>query len=319
MSRRIAIGIHEIGRVMAGEQRFFLRPRSSFFSRVQEGEKLWIAEPFHLEKRYDGYAPTVARDLGAVPAFAADNAFNQRGLATTHGQRHAARSLCREWHRAHIVITSRSEILIQDLTDEDVAELGFSTRASFNAHWDKEAQLVGIVRFKVQHNPRVIRFGFRLVREPIRFPVKPPAKKRGRPCGPSRPVKAAQPAAKPVDVVAVEAPIVAPAPEPVAPLPPKPAWRPESGPRIRAAPVREATTPQAPLGEIFSTQKGDAAFLDALKRERPHGHAEPGTITSRPVRIRAMPTTMSPTGACPTCGTRFAFGCEHYPLQETAA
>lgn len=91
MSRRIAIGIHEIGRVMAGEQRFFLRPHSSFFSRVKEGEKLWIAEPFHLEKRYDGYAPTVARDLGAVPAFAADNTFDQRALATTHGRRHAAR------------------------------------------------------------------------------------------------------------------------------------------------------------------------------------------------------------------------------------
>lgn len=303
MSRRIAIGIHEIGRVMAGEQRFFLRPHSSFFSRVQEGEKLWIAEPFHLEKRYDGYAPTVARDLGAVPAFAADNTFNQRALATTHGRRHAARSLCREWHRAHIVITSRSEILIQDLTDEDVAELGFSTRASFNAHWDKEAQLVGIVRFKVQHNPRVIRFGFRLEREPIRFAAKLPAKKRGRPCGPSRPVKAA-----PVVAVAPEPPIVAHAPRPVAP-PPLP------------APVTPAARPigrQAPLGEIFSTGKGDAAFLGALRRERPHAHAEPGTITSRPVRIRTMPTTMSPTGACPTCGTRFAFGCEHYPIIEAA-
>lgn len=316
MSRRIAIGIHEIGRVMAGEQRFFLRPHSSFFSRVQEGEKLWIAEPFHLEKRFDGYAPTVARDLGAVPAFAAENTFNQRDLATTHGQRHPARSLCREWHRAHIVITSRTEIAIQDLTDEDVAELGFSTRASFAAYWDKEAQLVGIVRFKVQHNPRVIRFGFKLVSQPIRFPAKPPAKKREpKPL----PQKSTPPAVRPVDVVAVEAPNVAPATEPAASLPPKPAWKPEPGPRIRPAPVREATTAQTPLGEIFSTQKGDAAFLDALKRERLHAHAEPGTITSRPVRIRAMPTTMSPTGACPTCGTRFAFGCEHYPLTAEAA
>lgn len=309
MSRRIAIGIHEIGRVMAGEQRFFLRPHSSFFSRVQEGEKLWIAEPFHLEKRYDGYAPTVARDLGAVPAFAADNAFNQRDLATTHGQRHAARSLCREWHRAHIVITSRTEILIQDLTNEDVAELGFSTRASFNAHWDKEAQLVGIVRFKVQHNPPVIRFGFRLVREPIRFAAKPPAKKSG-----PKPLtqKSTAPAATPADVVAAEAPIVALPPEPVAPA---------AAPAPTPAPAPAAAWPmgqQAPLGEIFSTQKGDAAFLDALKRERPHAHAEPGTITSRPVRIRTMPAVMSPTGACPTCGTRFAFGCEHYPLIEAA-
>lgn len=305
MSRRIAIGIHEISRVMAGEQRFFLRPRSSFFSRVQEGEKLWIAEPFHLEKRFDGYAPTVARDLGAVPAFAADNTFNQRELSATHGQRHAARSLCREWHRAHIIITSRTEILIQDLTDEDVAELGFSTRASFNAHWDKEAQLVGIVRFKVQHNPQVIRFGFRLVPRPISCPAKPQAKKRGPKLLTQ---KSTQPAAKPADVVAAKAPIVASAPASVAPPP-------------VSAPAPAAARPigqQAPLGEIFSTQKGDAAFLDALKRERPHAHAEPGTITSRPVRIRTMPITISPTGACPTCGTRFAFGCEHYPIIEAA-
>jgi hypothetical protein len=306
MSRRVAIGVHEIGRVLAGEQRFFLRPNSSFFCRVKEGDSLWIAEPFHLEKRFDRYAPTVARDLGAVPAFAADNTFNHRDLAKTHGQRHPARSLCREWHRAHIVITSRDEIPIEDLTDEDVAELGFSTRASFAAHWDKEAQLVGVVRYKVQHNPRVLRFGFRLVREPIAFAAKPAPKKRE-----PKPLtqKSTSPAAKPAVVVAAEAPIVAPAPTPVAP-PPR---APTPAPAV-ARPIGQ----QAPLGEIFSTEKGDAAFLAALKRERARGHMADAVIPRFPVRLRTIPAVMSPTGACPICGARFAVGCEHYPVTEAA-
>lgn len=305
MSRRVAIGIHEISRVMGGEQTIFLRPLSSFFSRVETGERMWIAEPFHLEHRFDGLAPTVARDRGAMPAFAADNAFNPQQLARTHGQRHPARSLCREWHRAHVVITSRTELLIQDLDDADIAQLGFRTRTAFAAHWDKEAALVGLVRFKVHHNPRVLRFGFTLVRKPIAFAPRPEPKKRGRPPGPSRPVKAAPPAV----AVAPASRIVAPAPRPVAPPPaPVPA-------AANARPIGQ----QAPAAEIFSTERGDAAFLAALKRERPHAHAQPGTITSGPVRIRTMPAVMSPTGACPTCGTRFAFGCQHYPLTPEAA
>lgn len=313
MSRRVAIGVHEIGRVMAGEQRFFLRPCSSFFNRVQEGEKLWIAEPFYLEKRFDGVAPTVARDLGAVPAFAADNTFNQRDLAATHGQRHAARSLCREWHRAHIVITSRTEILIQDLTDDDVAELGFSTRASFNAHWDKEAQLVGVVRFKVEHNPRVIRFGFQLVRKPLAFAAKPPANRRG-PKVLTR--KSTPPAPAPAAVVAPEPVIVAPPPRPVAPpaLP-----RPIVEPAPAAHPERAKAGPQTPLGEIFSTEKGDAAFLHALKRERPGMHAD---FVHAPVRRRApmdrFVQALPANGSCPTCGTRLAYGCAHHPIAEAA-
>jgi hypothetical protein len=302
VSRRVAIGVHEITRVLAGEQTLFLRPDSSFFTRVKEGDRLWIAEPFYLEKRFDGIAPTVARDLGAVPAFAADNVYNAQQLSRTHGQRHPARSLCRDWHRAHIVITSRTELRLQDLGDEDIAQLGFANRSAFAAHWDKEAQLVGIVRYKLQHNPRVLRFGFRLVNEPIAFPAKPPAKKRG-----PKPLtqKSTPPAPVAAVAVAPPPPIVAPPPPPVAPLTPPP-----------VTPAARPIGQQAPLGEIFSTGKGDAAFLAALKRERASGHTDYAAPVRAPVRIRTMPAMRSPTGSCPTCGTRFAHGCKHYPLTE---
>lgn len=68
-------------------------------------------------------------------------------------------------------------------------------------------------------------------------------------------------------------------------------------------------------GEVFTTGKGDKAFLAALKRERPVGHrAEPAA----PAQIHRRPT-MAPlpaaTGTCPRCGTRIAYGCEHYPAE----
>lgn len=309
--RRIAIGIHEITRVHAGEQMIFLRPVSSFFTRVREGEKLWLAEPFFLEKRFDGLAPTVARDLGAVPAFAADHVYNARAIAQTHGKRQPARSLCREWHRAHLVITGRSELRLQDLPKEDVTQLGFSTREAFARHWDTEAQLAGIVSFKVRNNPRVYRFAFELVREPAVFAAKPPPQKRGRKPGPSRPVKVAPPpphppapAPLPRPVVAAAPSIVAPIPRPVAPPPPSP----------------PSTGPKYPLGEVFSTSKGDKGFVAALKRERPRMHADQVDAAVRPrTKPDRIAQPLPSNGTCPRCGSRLAFGCEHHPRQEDAA
>ena len=321
MTRRIAIGIHEIGRVMAGEQSIFLRPLRSSFERVQEGELLWIAEPFYLERAFDGLAPSAARDRGAKPAYAADNVFDAGALARTHGQRQPARSLCREWHRAHMVITSRSDLRLQDLQDEDIAQLGFSTRGAFAAHWDKEAALVGVVAFKFQANPRILRFAFDLVREPIVFAPKPEPRKRGRPA--RKPERLTQKSTPPpaAPAVAPQPVIVAPQPPPVAPRPPiAPEPRPIAvSPRLAPSPP-ELVTQQAPLGEIFTTAKGDKGFLAALRRERPRMHADFLEVPARsrtPAYVIAQP--LPTNGACPTCGSRLAFGCAHHPLQEDAA
>jgi hypothetical protein len=308
MTRRVAIGVHEITRVLAGEQTIFLRPHSNFFTRVAEGDRLWIAEPFYLEKRFDGLAPSVARKRGAVPAFAADNVYNAPALARTHGQRQPARSLCREWHRAHLVITSRTELLLQDLADDDIAQFGFRTRSAFAAHWDQQAALAGVVRFKVASNPRVLRFGFDLVREPIAFAPRPEPKQ------PSHKPRAALPPVPAAPAVVARQPTVLAVP--VAPPPPPP-----------APPATAPITPMIghlksgatfPVKAAADRARGDKAFLAQLLRERPSGHAAAASGPTVP-RRQAMPQVLSANGTCPTCGTRLAFGCEHHPASSGAA
>lgn len=74
-------------------------------------------------------------------------------------------------------------------------------------------------------------------------------------------------------------------------------------------------------GEVFTTEKGDAAFLAALKRERPGMHADfVHTPARRRTPMDAIARALPANGTCPTCGTRLAFGCAHHPLtQENAA
>lgn len=72
-------------------------------------------------------------------------------------------------------------------------------------------------------------------------------------------------------------------------------------------------------GEVFTTAKGDPAFLAALKRERPRMHAD---FARAPARRRTALDRIAPplaaNGACPTCGTRLAFGCAHHPRTGVA-
>lgn len=73
-------------------------------------------------------------------------------------------------------------------------------------------------------------------------------------------------------------------------------------------------------GEVFTTAKGDAAFLAALKRERPRMHAD---FVHAPARRRTpLDRVVQPlpaNGTCPTCGTRLAFGCAHHPMTGGAS
>jgi hypothetical protein len=161
---RIAIGQHEITRVLSGRQRFFLRRDGGAFRKVQPGDALWLAEPFHLEERFGERAPTAVRDLGGKPAFAADNL---GGPPPGFGKRHPARSLCREWHRCHVVIESRAAVRLQQLPDADLIALGFSSPADFAVHWDRESSLTGGRGSRYLDNPEVLRFGFALHRTPL--------------------------------------------------------------------------------------------------------------------------------------------------------
>lgn len=161
---RIAIGTHEIARVLSGCQRFFLRRDRGAFARVQPGHRLWLAEPFHLEERFGDRAPTSVRDLGGTPAFAADH---PHGPPPGYGKRHPARALCRQWHRFHVVIESREALRLQQLPDADLIALGFSSAREFAIHWDRESALTGGRGFQWLDNPEVLRFGFALAPVPL--------------------------------------------------------------------------------------------------------------------------------------------------------
>lgn len=66
-------------------------------------------------------------------------------------------------------------------------------------------------------------------------------------------------------------------------------------------------------GETFTTAKGDAAFLAALKRERRAMHADFAHAPARNrTRTDAIARPLPANGTCPTCGTRLAYGCAHH-------
>lgn len=167
MVSRIAFGIGEIARVLAGEQTLFLRPARGIFRVVHEGARLWLAEPFHLERRFDLFAPTAALAAGALPAFAADWLHDPLTLARTHGVRRPARCLCRAWHRAHLVITARHELRLHALGPRAVTGLGFGSTMALARHWDREIQGFGARSMRWEDNPSVLLFGFTLVRSPL--------------------------------------------------------------------------------------------------------------------------------------------------------
>lgn len=295
---RIAIGHSEIGRVMAGEQTLFIRPAAGAFRKIEAGAQLWLAEPFHLPHAFAHLAPTAARDRGAEPAFAADWLLDPAHIARTHGPRQPARSLCKEWHRAHLIVRERTELRLHDLGPEELAGLGFRSPAAFAGHWNLEMGLFSSRGHKWQDNPRALLFRFELVRRPLRAPSPPT----------SRPAKVA-----PAPVI-VAAP---PPPSPPVPTPPPVQRRePRAAGRSPSIPVHEQP---AIAGTAFSTAKGDKAFLAALKQEQPACHTSAAPIRSAPARHQTVIAPLPANGTCPRCGTRLAFGCEHYPAIEQEA
>lgn len=170
---RIAFSIHEIARVLAGDQTLFIRPARYSAAKIAVGDRLWVAEPFHLDPRFDSYAPTVALGMGAEVAYAADHVMPLTGNGVTHGKRHPARSMCRDWHRAHVIVRGRTELRLQDLTSSDLANLGHATRESFAEAWNKQIS-EWRKTMKWADNPAVIRFAFELVRAPLPAEDLPP-------------------------------------------------------------------------------------------------------------------------------------------------
>lgn len=169
---RLAINAHEIGCVLDGRQTFVLRPALSSFYHVALNDALWLAEPFYLPERFDRLAPTAARDRGAQPVFAADYPdAPPRG----YGKRHPARSLCRDWHRFHAVITGRALVAVTEVDAADLHALGFESRIAFEDYWRVQTGLTGFVTGA--DHVQVLRLGLEIVRRPLpdhaQQPVRP--------------------------------------------------------------------------------------------------------------------------------------------------
>jgi hypothetical protein len=329
---RIAFGAREIGAVLDDRQTFFLRPARSSFRRLQPGDQLWLAEPFYLEARFNDRSPTAARDLGGKPAFAADHGLAPPG----YGQRHPARSLCRDWHRFHLRILSAVPMRLQDITDRDLAAMGFGSRVRFAEHWDLESSMSGSRCQHWRDNPEVLRFGFELIRSPLPAEAKAPTalgeKKGANRQLPPRDAVRLGPAPNLVDgaqefarrfeqprrlSATAKNPISLPARQVrrVVAAPPAPA------PALNATeetPVPAFSSPLLP-DPSFTTAQGDKGFLAALKRERPAGHDAAIKAPAQLRRRQAMAPTIALTGTCPRCGTRLAYGCEHYPAAPLEA
>lgn len=299
---RISIGNREIGAVLAQRQAFFLRLAAGAFDRVHPGHRLWLAEPFYLEERFACRAPSVALADGARPRFFADHPEPPPG----YGPRLPARFLCRPWHRHHLLITSRTAMRLHEISAPDLAAMGFACLEEFAAHWDRENAMFATRGFRWRDNPKVLRFGFKLLRRQV-----PEGAARPDLTGISQPLyrrAVAPPAPRPIAAEAPPSPPPAPAPPPAPPVAPPVAGRPSP----------PSTGPSRPMEDSFTTARGDKAFLAALVRERPGGHASAPT-RSAALRQSAIPVAVSATGTCPRCGSRLAFGCEHYPAHHPEA
>ena len=129
--QRIALLEHQLRAVRAIPVAELRRPHAAKIAVLQPGDLLWIAEPFHLPRRFDAIAPTQALKLGAKPTFVSDAT-----LAPEIGRRRFARELPRVWHRQHLVVQSVRTECLHDIDDAAIAAAGFLTREGFARAWD---------------------------------------------------------------------------------------------------------------------------------------------------------------------------------------
>jgi hypothetical protein len=126
---RISILEGQLRRLRSGEIAQFRRPGALMAAR-QPGDRLWIAEPFHLESRYDDVAPLQALKLGSERLwFAVDP------HPAEVGRRRTARELPKERHRSHLIVHAVRAGRLQDANEEDLRAEGFASRVAFADAW----------------------------------------------------------------------------------------------------------------------------------------------------------------------------------------
>ncbi len=152
----------QINRVMDGHLATLRRP-AGLLSRCIVGDRLWVREPFHFDRRYDQSAPTLAIAEGAFIHFAADL---ERGDISALGQRRFARTLPKASHRQHLVVTAVRTERLQDISAAEIAAEGYANERTYASAWDRNLSLQ-VPEVSWANNPIVTVIDFVRVPHPI--------------------------------------------------------------------------------------------------------------------------------------------------------
>jgi len=150
--------------VISGRCTRLRRIADGALGKLQPGDRLWVREAYYLQAAFDSYKPTTALSRGAEPIFLYDHRRTPCPAGT--GKKRDARSLCREWHRRHLVIEAVETIRLQAIADADIVAEGFRSQADWIGAWNRGGTICGRGRSWAD-NPIVIVFDFRHVGSPV--------------------------------------------------------------------------------------------------------------------------------------------------------
>jgi hypothetical protein len=161
--RAISIVEPVIGLIMRGDVTALWR-NGVQMAGLAIGECLWVREPFYLERKFNGIAPSVARDRGAKPWFAADLK-EAPDPDSWLGRRRMARELPRAWHRQHLQVTDIDMRELQSVTEPEAKAMGYTCVAHFARGWDANLMFSRHAP-SWQDNPTVTAFTFDRIEGP---------------------------------------------------------------------------------------------------------------------------------------------------------
>lgn len=144
-------------------------------SKLGPGDRLWLREQFYLTRSFDFAAPLVAMSRGAVPVYATDREFLPGFACEDLGRRRFARELPKDWHRAHLEISSMRTERLHEIPDEDIRVEGHETRELYARAWDAGVSLSGW-KDKWRANPTVLVITFLAIAQPLPDYVRTPLK-----------------------------------------------------------------------------------------------------------------------------------------------
>ncbi|KUR80793.1 hypothetical protein [Novosphingobium sp. FSW06-99] len=169
--RPVTIIAPTIQRVIDGTCTRLRRPNRAL-AECSAGDRLWIREQFHLAKQFEHISPLQALDRGAVPVWSVDVPDLPDYATADLGRRRFARELPKAWHRAHLVVTAVHTEPLQTISDEEIANAGFTARDQYARAWDTALRgfvdPVRSIRPPVwANNPAALVVTFRCVTAPL--------------------------------------------------------------------------------------------------------------------------------------------------------